>query len=179
MFIKLFPYITLVLIFAGCTAPNELIKVSGECYISSDKRFRLRDKFFLADSSFLSTTNIYEVVEGNFLTFYKSGRVLHSMEIKYEGSSKKDTFNTCGYYKLEGNKLSLEMTHGLTTAFRSYWNILVIEGKIVGDTLLFTKDRWYGSGKNNGHFTNTRDLYGNRKFYIKSKKPAIPLLPDW
>jgi hypothetical protein len=158
--------------FVGCGGGYEL--THNNYYLPKNVKFKLKDKFQLADTSILSTNGLYQYncYKDRWFKFYKDGRVL----LGYHSNVPKITFTNingyAGYYTLEGNKLKIELTY---IQQRNDWYILVLEGKVQGDTVLFYKDHPRGINRNIQHFTN--GTYGCN--YIKVNEPYFLLPPDW
>jgi hypothetical protein len=77
-----------------------------------------------------------------------------------------------GYYTLEGNRLKIEVIY---TQVRNDWYILVLEGVVKGDTLLFSRDHPQGINRNIQHFTNGTPGCN----YLKINEPYRLLSADW
>jgi len=127
----------LLFVCSGCVTGHILTTPNGYGITNTrNLNFHLKDKFILKDTSILSTNNIYRVSceEGRWLKFYKDGRVTNGLSIDYP-NGVNDTLALAGYYVLQGNDITIEMSDGEKG---NDWSILVIKGKIVGDTLKYT-----------------------------------------
>ena len=82
-----------------------------------------------------------------------------------------------GYYSVNKTDFVMELTTGYSRGMigGDEWGFLTIKGKIVGDTLKFYSDQWYGKGKNDGEFTKLE----NDCFYLKANKASMSEQPDW
>ncbi len=145
--------------------------------------FKLKDQFQLKDTVQLSITKVYEAFcfsTRESFRFYQNGRVLRCIVPR---SLHDDTLISqscqCGYYSLNHDSLTIELTAMATFAFGDSYDRLVIKGKLFGDTIQFYKDQWGGSGRNIGHYGGRRNEQGKDCIYIKSDKNFSLIQPSW
>jgi len=169
---RFYIFIFIAITFQNCIT-GHLITTPNGYSITKDGNFKLKDRFQLPDSAGIDTSKVYlQSCYGSLLKFYKNGRVAWGVFL-----DEPHAMYLAGYYKLENNKLTIEMSDGGT----GYdWARLVIKGILAGDTLKFFKDQWGGTGANIGHFTNLKDVKTNKDcFYIKSSKEYALKQADW
>jgi hypothetical protein len=164
-------------LFGGCTT-GKLIKTPSGNNITKNAKWRFKDQFSLADTTFLSVSHVYrdECYPAAFLKFFSNGRVLYGQRTSNFSNSYLRTDNLCGYYKINANELIIELSYGQTG---NDWSRLVIKGIVSGDTLKFNKDQWGGSGRNIGHFTNITGPQGQKCYFLRTNETATFRTPDW
>ncbi len=143
-------------------------------YIPEKYKFRLRKKFKLTDTSILSTSSLYQYncYKDRWFKFYKDGRVLFAFDSNVPKNLSDRIFGYAGFYTLEGDKLKIELTY---TQKRNDWYILLLEGKVKDDKIIFYKDHPRGINRNIEHFSI--DSMGCN--YIKTQEPYLLLPADW
>jgi hypothetical protein len=98
--------------------------------------------------------------------------VLLGYDSDYPENLNQDIVGLAGYYKLEGNKIAIEMSY---TQVRNDWYELILEGRVSGDTLVFSADHPRGIRRNIEHFTPATPGC----HYLKVYKPDLLRPADW
>jgi hypothetical protein len=168
--------IIFIMVFAqalmGCKGGYKL--TANNYYVPDVPSYKLKNKFQLTDTSILSIDGIYQFncYKDRWFKFYKDGRVLLGYNSNVPKNLSDPINGYAGYYKLEGNRLKMEVIY---TQVRNDWYILVLEGVVKGDTILFLKDRPQGINRSIEHFTNrTPGCH-----YLKIIEPHRLLPADW
>jgi hypothetical protein len=159
-------------LLVGCKGGYKL--TSNNYYVPDKPSYKLKGKFQLTDTSILSTEGLYQFdcYRDRWFKFYKDGRVLLGYNSNVPKTSSDPINGYAGYYTLEGNRLKIEVIY---TQVRNDWYILVLEGVVKGDTLLFSRDHPQGINRNIQHFTNGTPGCN----YLKINEPHRLLSADW
>ena len=164
--------VSIVLVSFGC---GQGYKLTSNNYRVTDKgKFRLKNKFHLADTTVISTTNLYQYTcfKDTWFKFYNDGRVLLGYFSTIPKAASDSIYGFAGFYKINNKEIKIEMSYAQK---RNDWYILEIEGKIVGDTLMFYKDNVQGTKRNIRHFTSQPQGC----YYIKTNEQYFLRQPDW
>ena len=159
---------------------NEQLTAEGYSILKHGT-FKLKNKFQLTDTLLLSPSKIYQLsAYGGYewFKFYENGRVLHC-DSYYDSYHILISYYQCGYYVLKNNDLKIEISKMATFAFGNSLDILVVKGKVTGDSILFYKDQWGGTGRNIGNYGGRKNEKGEDCFFIKQDKNFITQQPDW
>jgi hypothetical protein len=189
LLLSLLPFVTIY--FVGCVIEktkgglhiyqksNLLNTPNGYC-VGKHKKFKLKDKFQLPDTSILSSNFLYinKNNKESWFKFYKNGKVVLGFNSKIPLSDYDKIWGWGGYYKIDGTTITIEMSY---TQDSYQWSNLYITGKIFGDTLKFYKDRYIKTGSNIHHFTSEKNHYPppDSHYYILGRDSFKLKEPDW
>lgn len=173
-------YIFFLLVLSGCSK-GHLYKTPNGYLITRSAQFKFEGTFQLPNSSLLSVNKIYKHAAARGcggMTFYPDGKMINTGCLGRQDVFV-DTLRYGGYYSVTGDQIKIEMSwvvsNGMITG--DEWGILVLKGAIVGDTIKFYKDQWYGKGKNMGIFTRNHE--DPNTYYIRSQNVNQLRAPDW